>query len=139
MAGAMHSSAINEANRQVQAVLREERGQKHGKNTKYDEVKHAATAKYACHYQAAAAARHFSRKLGKSVSKCTINSIMKTYTEQVRKSPRDSKESMDCLPPKKQGRKVLLGSKLDKIVQAYVKGVRDAGSFVRSKNNHCWS
>ena len=80
LAGAIHSSAISEANRHV---LREERGQKHEKYTKYDEVKHAAMGQYACHHQAAAAARYFSRTLGKPVSKYTIKSITKTYTEQV--------------------------------------------------------
>ena len=38
LAGTIHSWAINEANWQVQAVLREERGQKRRKYTKYDEV-----------------------------------------------------------------------------------------------------
>ena len=89
--------------------------------------------KYSCHHIAAAAARHFSRKLGKLVSESTIKSIKKTYTEQLQKRAHDSEESMDCLPQKRWGRKVLLGSKLDNIVQAYMKGIRDADGFVSSK------
>ena len=83
--------------------------------------------KYTCHHEASAVNRYFSRKLGKPVSESTIKSIKKPYTEQLRTRPHDSTESMDCLPPNKRGRKVLLGSELDKIVKAYVKGVRDAG------------
>ena len=55
-----------------------------------------AIGKYACHYSPAAAARYFSRKIGKRVSKNTVKSIKKAYMAESRKRPRD--ESVDHLP-----------------------------------------
>ena len=48
-----------------------------------------------------------------------------------RKRPRD--ESVDHLPAKKRGRKLLLGSEVDAKVQAYIRQVREGGGSVSSR------
>ena len=77
--------------------------------------------------------RYFSRKIGKFVSQSTVKSIKKAYTEQLKKRPCGSEEPVDHLPPKKRGRKVLIGSEVDENVQAYVRQVQEAGGSVSSK------
>ena len=103
-------------NRQVQATRDERERKKHGSYNKYD-TECAAIGKYACQY-GPAAARYFSRKMGKRVSENTIESKKADMAES-RKRPCD--ESVDHLPAKERGRKVLLGSEVDIKVQAYVR------------------
>ena len=122
---------IGEANRQVQAARDEGERKKRGSYNKYDDTERAAIGKYACQYAPAAAVRYFSRKLGKRVSENTVKSIKKENMAESRKCPCD--ESVDHLPAKKRGRKVLLGSEVDAKVQAYVRQVRQGGGFVSSR------
>ena len=90
--------------------------------------------KYTCQHGATAAAKYFPKKLGKAVSKTTVQSIKKTYTQEQRKRPRGSDSAeLEHLPPKKRGRKVMLGSDLDSKVQAYVHTVRERGGMVNSR------
>ena len=44
-----------------------------------------------------------------------------------------SNEPLDSLPHKKQGRPVLLGEKIDRMVKAYIKSVCEAGGSVSSQ------
>ena len=122
---------IGKANRQVQAARDEGERKKRGSYNKYDDTERAAIGKYACQYAPAAAVRYFSRKLGKRVSKNTVKSIKKENMAESRKCPCD--ESVDHLPAKKRGRKVLLGSEVDAKVHAYVRQVRQGGGFVSSR------
>ena len=60
--------------------------------------------------------------------------IQLQYTQEQRKRPRGSDSAeLEHLPPKKRGRKVMLGSDLDSKVQAYVHTVRERGGMVNSR------
>ena len=134
LSGTLRPREIAEANRQVRAIQQEKKcGQKKGQYNCYSEAEHAAMGKYACQHGATAAAKYFSKKLGKAVSKSTVQAIKKTYTQEQRKQPcgSDSAE-LEHLSPKKRGRKVMLESNLDS-VQAHVCTVREGGGVVNSR------
>ena len=55
------------------------------------------------------------------------------YLEEVKKLRLMGKEtSLDKLPVKKQGRRLLLGEKIDAMVQSYIRKVREVGGAVTS-------
>ena len=118
------SQAIAEANKQVERVLAE--GSNRGPYTKYNAAVRPEIGKYACQHGAAAAARHFTRKLKKPVRESSVKSIKKGYIEELRKRQRtDDGEEVTAFPAKKRGRKLLLGDDLDHKVQVYLKKVRE--------------
>ena len=53
----------------------------------------------------------------KPVNESTIKSVKKSYTEELKKQPREC-DQLQCMP-QKRGRKVMLGADLDDKVQAY--------------------
>ena len=120
----------------VQSAQQEAHGEESGGHirSKYSDADHTAIAKYACQHGAAAAARYFSRNLGNKVSISTVKSIKKVYIEELRKRPRtDDGAEIDILPAKKCGWKVILGSDVDRKIQAYLRKVRDGGGAVNSR------
>ena len=126
------SQAITEANKQVERVLAE--GSKCGPYTKYSATVLAEIGKYACQHGAAAAARHFTRKLKKPVRESTVKLIKKGYIKELRKRPRkDDGENVTAFPAKKRGRKLLLGDDLDHKVQVYLKKVSEGGGAVSAR------
>lgn len=92
---------------------------------RYSPEERAKIGEYACIHGSAAAARHFSKKLG-SVSESSVKSIKTSYIEAKRKRSSDS-ESIKSLPTKKRGRPLLLGSDLDGQLQLYLKKIRANG------------
>ena len=124
LSSSFSSRAIAEANREVQKAISESSaaGKKRGSYKKYTATQRFEMGKYCCQHGAAATARHFSRQLRSKVSETTIKSIKKTYLEELRKRPRtgDGQEQILTLPPKKRGRKLLLGDDLDHKVQLYL-------------------
>ena len=63
-----------------------------------------------------------------------VHCIKSSYQDQLKRirTGRSNKLS-DSLPHKKQGRPVLLGEKIDRMVKAYIKNVREAGGSVSSQ------
>ena len=43
------------------------------------------------------------------------------------------REGLESLPPRKHGRPLLLGDKIDSMVQSYIKRVHEQGGFVSSQ------
>ena len=94
----------------------------------------AQVGRCALHHGVTEAARFLSRKLHHNVSKTTAMSLKKAYVEGVRenRAGEDSGE-IATLPAKKRGRRVLLGDKLDKKVQMYLKKVREGRGVVSAR------
>ena len=75
----------------------------------------------------AAAARHFSKKMGR-IRKSTVKSIKADYLQEMkRKRSIGDVNDIEILPVKKRGRPVLLGEQLDKKLQLYLKEIRSKG------------
>ena len=85
---------------------------------------HSTNRGHTCIHGAAAAARHFSNKMGTSVSESTVKSIKSRYKDESRK-PRASTGSsvVKSLPEKT----LLLGDELDKKLQLYLRRIREDG------------
>ena len=57
-----------------------------------------------------------------NVSKSSVNSMKKAYVECVKQKRRDeSDDEVATLPPKKQGRPLLLGENVERQLQLYLK------------------
>ena len=78
------SQAIAEANKEVEKAMQ---ATKRGPYLQLSPSLRCEIVKYAGHHGAAAAARHYLRKLEKRVSESTVKSI-KMYVEELRKRPR---------------------------------------------------
>ena len=93
---------------------------------RYNPKERLEIARYACHHGVTAAAVHFSRKLGHRIHESTVHSIKKAYLDEIIKKLRArDNEGLDSLPHRKQGRPLLLGDKIDNMVQAYIRRVRE--------------
>ena len=90
-------------------------------------------ARYACHHGVTAAAVHFSRKRGHRICESTVHSIKKAYLNEIKKLRACGNEGLDSLPYRKQGRPLLLGDKINNMVQAYIRRVREQGGSVSSQ------
>ena len=99
---------------------------------RYSAIVRAEMGKYASHHGVAAAARHFTRKLGGNVSVSTVHSIKKAYIETLKRNA-DNEGDITALPLKKRGRPLMLGEELDKSVQVYLRKVRECGGVVTSR------
>ena len=118
------ATAIAAANKEVEKVMESDRTSrgKHGPYKRYSPSLRAEIAKYACMHGAAAAAQRYSNKLNEPISKSTVKTMKKQYEDELRKRQRtDDGEDLQVLPTKKQGRKLLLGEKLDSMVQIYLR------------------
>ena len=88
---------------------------------------------YACQHGVSSAARVFSKQLDTRVSKSTVRSIRDMYKEEVRRKRSADNSTVSVLPPRKRGRCLLLGEKMDKIVQVYLKKVREGGGAISTR------
>ena len=86
-----------------------------------------------CQHGVAAAARHFTRKLGHNVCENTAHSIRKRYIQSVKEKRAAGNGDVRLLPERKHGRPVLLGEALDTKVQCYLKRVRERGGAVSAR------
>ena len=100
---------------------------------RYNPKERLEIARYACHHGVTAAAVHFSRKLGHRIRESTVHSIKKAYLDEIKKLRARGDEGLDSLPHRKQGRPLLLGDKIDNMVQAYIRRVREHGGPVSSQ------
>ena len=125
--------AIVQANKEVEEAILKEKG-KRGPYKKYTAIDRAKNGKYACNHGSTAAARMFSKKLGKPVTESTARSIKKAYVEELEKQRKaEDGGEIVCLFPKKRGRPFILGKDLDAKVQMYLKKVRESGGAVLAR------
>ena len=74
-----------------------------------------------------AAAIHFSRKFDCPVQPSTVHCIKEAYLNEIKKMRLiGNMELLTSLPHKKRGRPLLLGERIDTMVQAYIRKVRKA-------------
>ena len=90
----------------------------------------ADIGRYAMINSITATSRHFTRKLGVSVSTSTVHSITQSYK---RKRHEEGQDTITYLPNKKCGRPLLLSEDLDKAVQQYLHKVRESGGVVTAR------
>ena len=92
--------------------------------------------RYAQLHGVSAAAKHFSKKFGgMKLRESTVRSICYAYKVELgcmQKRPAGNGDDDDngevySLPPRKRGRKVILGADIDCKVQSYLRKVRDGG------------
>ena len=69
----------------------------------------------------------FSNKLGRKVSKSTVNVMKKAYLEKKR---RTGSGTVTTLSLKKRGRPILLEAHIDKQIQFYLKKIREHGGVI---------
>ena len=126
------SDAIFSANTEVSRAL-EESGKKkrRGPYTNYSSELRAQIGKYASSHGTTAATQYFTRKLKEPISKSTVQSIKKSYKQELLRSRRSA--PLQQLLTKPRGRPLLLGQKLDSLVQLYMKRVRDGGGIINTR------
>ena len=89
---------------------------------------------YACHHGITAASLHFTKKLSVRVRESTVQCIKKAYLDEIKKMRASSSdEVLESLPWKKQGRPLLLGDKIDGMVQSYIRRIREDGAGVSTQ------
>ena len=96
---------------------------------RYSPKLRASIGKYASSNGVAAAAHYFSRKTGEKISESTVCSMREAHLEELSKN---RENTVVYLKEKKRGRRVILGEKLDDMVQTYLRKVRDGGGAVTS-------
>jgi hypothetical protein len=104
---------------------------KRGCYHRYDDKTRANMAKYANEHGLKAASVHFSGLLGHNVSYTTIQSIQKHFKRQLTTIPDPC--GIECLPPAKRGRPLLLGEELDAQVCRHLTAIRKAGGIVNRR------
>ena len=101
---------------------------------RYSPKERLAIACYACHHGVTAAAVHFSRKFGHRVRESNVHSIKHSYLDEDKKMRASGSEDvLESLPHRKQGRPLLLGDKIDSMVQAYIRRVHEQGGAVSTQ------
>ena len=74
------------------------------------------------------AARYYKQKTGDHINESTVRSFKKVYDAELKgKRQREEDLAVTELHPKKRGRKLLLGKKIDSAVQEYVLKLREYG------------
>ena len=128
LARVIPSSAIAAANSEVEKSICP-KSRKGLKKIVYSPRERAQIGKLACSIGATAAAKSFSRKLGMTVNESTVREWKKAYiAERNAKRLREEEDlSVNELQPKKKGRSLLLGKKLDNAVQEYILKLRERG------------
>ena len=106
-------SEIESANAAVTTARQEQLTKTAGKRGPYlrlDNETRAEIGKYASESSDTAAARHFSKVLGKTLNRSTVHSLKKAYyVELSRKRKAEDDSAITSLPVKKRGRPLLLG------------------------------
>jgi len=73
-------------------------------------------------------ASQFSSRLSIGVNESTVRGIKKAYINERSRRLRDDEDMViEELPPKKQGRPLLLGATLDSAIQQYILKLRERG------------
>ena len=127
-------NAISSANRHVAEILKRTKRPR-GKYNSYTPELRAEIGKVASQIGIKAAAIRFTKRLGKHVNESTVRSIRKAYREALlirRKSGKAKDGVLSSVHPKKRGKPLLLGKKIDAVVQEYILKLRECGSPVNS-------
>ena len=132
LSSSLPSSAIEEANAAVTSARQEEATKaKRGSYLKLSNELKAKIGKHASENGNSAAARHFSKVLGKELNPSTIRGLKKVYLEEMsRKRKAGEDMTITSLPAKRRGRPLLLGEELDLKVQQYLRAIRESGGAV---------
>ena len=119
-------AAISAVNRHVAKVLESGKHTKlRGKYNKYSPELRAEIGRVAGQVGTKSTAVRFTKQLGKRVNESTVRSIRKAYREALSRK-RKSGEAGDrvlSIRPKKRGKPLLLGDKIDASVQQYILSV----------------
>ena len=99
----------------------------------YDPCIRAEIGKYASVHGVAAASRVYSKKLERRVGTATIQSIMQAYIKELKKKREAGVSQIKQLLLQKRGRPLLLGENRDRMLQAYLRKVREAGGVASSR------
>ena len=99
----------------------------------YDPCIRAEIGKYASVHGVAAASRVYSKKLKQRVGPATVRSIMQAYIKELKKKRAAGVSQINQLPLQKHGRPLLFGKNRDRMLQAYLRKVREAGAVVSSR------
>ncbi len=121
-------SVINKEVVQAQKQEAATRSKKRGTYWSYSPTQRAEIGRYATLHGTTAAARYFSRKTKETISKSTVQSIKKNYSEELKKN-----SPVRQLPTKLRGRPLLLGSRIDGLVQSYITKVREGGGSINTR------
>ena len=127
----LSSSVIEEANKEVTAVL----SAKRHPYLKISPEQKAIIARYAANHGIVKAIRQFSKDFPKdSLKESTIREWKKTYLKELSSRRKANKDmTIEKLPEKKTGRPLMLGDTLDKEVQAYIQETRKVGGVVNAR------
>ncbi len=124
------SSAIAAANREMQRISKEKQPEIKGPYQKYTPEKRAEVGRHAVANEVMRAVRKYLKEY-EGINESTVRSFKRLYIEEVSKKRRAGESQIVCkLPSKKRGRPVLLGKRLDDIVQEYILNVRAAGGTI---------
>ena len=130
---------LDVVNAKVEAITQEEKSRK--SRTKYNcytPEQRACIGRYAAENGPVRAMQYFSNRLCTELPETTARRFKKEYLKEISKKVATSKlpgksseiPSINSLPTKDQGRPLLLGKEIDKIVQEYIANLRIAGAPV---------
>ena len=126
--------AILSANRQVEKVLEvKRRTKRRGKYNTYSKELRTEIGWKASRIGVKSTAARFTRRLGKKVNESTVRSMLKAYKQKEGRLTRKRKvqnKPLKSLPPKKRGKPLLLGEKIDMAVQQYIRNLCERGTAV---------
>ncbi len=128
------SSAIVAANTEVTRMMRneQEKTTKRKPYNKYTAAQRAAIGKYTAENGVVGARRHF-KTYNWDIHEATLRNFKKKYIEE-KKRKRLTEEEDDVLELscKRRGRKLLLGDRLDNMVQEYIRRIRDSAGIINT-------
>ncbi len=126
----MPSSAIALANQEIRRVMAQ-RNKAAGDTNKYTAKEKATIGKYALENGVMTAKRKFSKQLSISINESTVRRFKSEYSKERCRTDEEVND-IEELPERKRGRKLLLGVKMDDMVQRYVYKLRDKGCVINT-------
>ena len=127
----MPSSAVAAANKEVRDMLAKKNEKTRGSYHKYTPTQRADIGKYALENGVQSARRKFNRKSKVEINESTVRLFRNQFRKElVKRREEDADASISELHLKKRGRPVLLGDRLDSMVQKYVSDTRKVGGAV---------
>jgi hypothetical protein len=100
------------------------------KNHSYTEAERFKIGKYALEHTNSKAISKFSAELGHAIPESTVRNFKSQYKRELKGETLSLREKV--LKKMQQGRKSLLGAKLDNLLWEYVNKLRDAGGVVNT-------
>ena len=122
------TAAIASANAEVRHVMEAaQRKQRKGPYNIYTPEQRAIIGKHPVENGVMAAKRKFSKKLQMDINESTVRRFKEAYLKErsIKRQVEEEDVSVNELPVKKRGRKVVLGTKMDNMVQQYILKLRE--------------